>query len=186
MSRICGRSPYSPAFDRSSTAISANSRSRTGPKPAWLGNTSSMPTGSGASSTCPCREIFSACSTKQGWIFRCRPSRAEPVSRAARAADCSQCTPATPSSRNLCRNVQGRTRAPEKVGGYLLVLAKRLGSPDEAIDLPITRYHIADHLGIAVETMCRAITDLRRAGAIDFRSPRTISILDSLSVRTDR
>lgn len=75
--------------------------------------------------------------------------------------------------------VQGRTRALEKVGAYLLVLARRLGFPDEEIDLPITRYDIADHLGIAVETVRRAITDLRHAGAIDFRSPRRISILDS-------
>ncbi|MET1083426.1 MAG: helix-turn-helix domain-containing protein [Burkholderiales bacterium] len=75
--------------------------------------------------------------------------------------------------------VQGRTRAPEKVGAYLLSLAKRLGSPSADVDLPITRYDIADHLGIAVETVCRAITDLRRAGAINFSSPRQISILDA-------
>ena len=75
--------------------------------------------------------------------------------------------------------VQGRTRAPEKVGAYLLSLAKRLGSPAADIDLPITRYDIADHLGIAVETVCRAITDLRHAGAINFKSPRKISILDA-------
>jgi CRP-like cAMP-binding protein len=74
--------------------------------------------------------------------------------------------------------VQGRTRAPEKVGAYLLCLAKRLGSPAADIDLPITRYDIADHLGIAVETVCRAITDLRHAGAINLNSPRRISILD--------
>ena len=74
--------------------------------------------------------------------------------------------------------VQGRTRAPEKVGAYLLVLAKRLGSPAADIDLPITRYDIADHLGIAVETVCRAITDLRQAGAIKAHSSRKISILD--------
>jgi CRP-like cAMP-binding protein len=75
--------------------------------------------------------------------------------------------------------VQSRTRAPEKVGAYLVLLAKRLGSPAADIDLPITRYDIADHLGIAVETVCRAITDLRHAGAIDFNSPRRISILDA-------
>ena len=75
--------------------------------------------------------------------------------------------------------VQGRTRAPDKVGAYLLFLAKRLGSSRCEIDLPITRYDIADHLGIAVETVCRAITDLRHAGAINFDSPRKISILDA-------
>jgi len=75
--------------------------------------------------------------------------------------------------------VQGRTRALDKVGAYLLVLAQRLGSPGAHVDLPITRYDIADHLGIAVETVCRAITNLRQAGAINLSSPRKISILDS-------
>ncbi|KRA84011.1 helix-turn-helix domain-containing protein [Altererythrobacter sp. Root672] len=75
--------------------------------------------------------------------------------------------------------VQGRTRAPEKVGAYLLCLARRLGSPAADLDLPITRYDIADHLGIAVETVCRAITELRNAGAIDLNSPRRISIRDA-------
>ena len=75
--------------------------------------------------------------------------------------------------------VQGHTRAPEKVGAYLLSLAKRLGTPAAEIELPITRYDIADHLGIAVETVCRAMTDLRHAGAININSPRKISILDA-------
>ncbi len=82
--------------------------------------------------------------------------------------------------------VQGRTRAPEKVAAYLMVLAKRLGAPEADLDLPITRYDIADHLGIAVETVCRAITDLRHAGAIDFQSPRKISILDAHRFDRDR
>ena len=75
---------------------------------------------------------------------------------------------------------QGRTKAPEKVGAYLLTIAKRLGTPvARSIELPVSRYDIADHLGIAVETVCRAITDLRHAGAIAFETPRQIAILDA-------
>jgi CRP-like cAMP-binding protein len=75
---------------------------------------------------------------------------------------------------------QGRTKAPEKVGAYLLTIARRLGTPAaRPIELPISRYDIADHLGIAVETVCRAITDLRHAGVIAFDAPRQIAILDA-------
>ena len=74
---------------------------------------------------------------------------------------------------------QGRTKAPEKVGAYLLTIARRLGTPAaRSVELPVSRYDIADHLGIAVETVCRAITDLRHAGAIAFDAPRQIAILD--------
>lgn len=78
---------------------------------------------------------------------------------------------------------QGRTRAPEKVGAYLLSMARRIGSPSSAVmELPITRYDIADHLGLAVETVSRAITDLRDSGMISFEKPRQIAIVDSLSL----
>ena len=75
--------------------------------------------------------------------------------------------------------VQGRMTASEKVGAYLLSLAKRLGSPAADIDLPITRYDIADHLGLAVETVSRAMTALRQRGLIALRSPRHVEIHDA-------
>ena len=80
---------------------------------------------------------------------------------------------------------QGRTRSSEKVGAYLLALAWRLGMPLRSVELPISRYDIADHLGLAVETVCRAITDLRRAGIIGFSSPRKIAILDAHRLDND-
>ena len=57
--------------------------------------------------------------------------------------------------------------------------------PLRSVELPISRYDIADHLGIAVETVCRAITDLRRAGIIGFSSPRKIAILDAHRLDND-
>jgi CRP/FNR family nitrogen fixation transcriptional regulator len=51
-------------------------------------------------------------------------------------------------------------------------------SPTNAIVLPITRYDIADHLGIAVETVSRTMTALRRCGSIALRTPRDIEIRD--------
>jgi CRP-like cAMP-binding protein len=49
---------------------------------------------------------------------------------------------------------------------------------DSALVLPITRYDIADHLGIAVETVSRTMTQLRRRGSIALRTPRAVEIRD--------
>ena len=75
--------------------------------------------------------------------------------------------------------VQGRITAREKITGYLAEMSRRT-SPGgaTAIVLPITRYDIADHLGIAVETVSRTMTILSRCGAIALRSPRDVEIRD--------
>jgi CRP-like cAMP-binding protein len=75
--------------------------------------------------------------------------------------------------------VQSRITAREKVRAYLAEMARRMRPAHEkAITLPITRYDIADHLGIAVETVSRAMTGLRRRGSIKLRTPRDIEIRD--------
>jgi CRP-like cAMP-binding protein len=72
--------------------------------------------------------------------------------------------------------VQGRTTAIEKVGGYLMLMCGRLaGAEDEAL-LPVSRYDIADHLGLAVETVSRTMTALSRSGVIAMTSPRHVEI----------
>lgn len=75
--------------------------------------------------------------------------------------------------------VQGRITAREKVRAYLGEMARRMKpASSKAITLPITRYDIADHLGIAVETVSRTMTVLRRRGSIALTSPRDIEIRD--------
>lgn len=75
--------------------------------------------------------------------------------------------------------VQSRITAKEKVRGYLGEMARRMKPAQaKAITLPITRYDIADHLGIAVETVSRTMTVLRRRGSIKLRTPRDIEIRD--------
>lgn len=75
--------------------------------------------------------------------------------------------------------VQSRITAREKVRAYLAEIARRIQpTRSKAITLPITRYDIADHLGIAVETVSRAMTGLRRCGSIELRTPRDIEIRD--------
>ena len=73
--------------------------------------------------------------------------------------------------------VQGRTTASEKVGGYLAAMSRRIERDRQgALVLPISRYDIADHLGLAVETVSRSMTVLKRCGMIGLRSPRHVEI----------
>jgi len=81
--------------------------------------------------------------------------------------------------------VQSRITAREKVRAYLAQMARRMKPAHaKSITLPITRYDIADHLGIAVETVSRTMTVLRRRGSITLSTPRDIEIRD-LSMLTD-
>lgn len=76
--------------------------------------------------------------------------------------------------------VQGRVTAREKVGAYLAAMARRVKANDRTmIALPITRYDIADHLGIAVETVSRTMTLLCRGGSITLQTPRNVQICDA-------
>jgi CRP-like cAMP-binding protein len=73
--------------------------------------------------------------------------------------------------------IQGRTTASAKVGGYLAAMSRRMQRDrDGALVLPISRYDIADHLGLAVETVSRSMTVLKRSGMIGLRSPRSVVI----------
>ena len=75
--------------------------------------------------------------------------------------------------------VQSRITAREKVAAYLAAMTRRVRrSRNNTIVLPVSRYDIADHLGIAVETVSRTMTVLRRRGSIALRTPRDIEIRD--------
>jgi CRP-like cAMP-binding protein len=86
--------------------------------------------------------------------------------------------------RALCRLeghllVMGRVTAPQKVGSFLLEIERRLAEHQHAdIALPVSRYDIADYLGISVETVSRALSDLRHRGCIQLMGPRAIKIID--------
>lgn len=71
----------------------------------------------------------------------------------------------------------GRASALERVSVFLLEMADRhsAGSTDVVV-LPMSRYDIADYLAMAVETVSRALTQLRRARVISLRDVRDVRI----------
>ena len=73
--------------------------------------------------------------------------------------------------------VVGTMTAQEKVREFLFYFHDRLSaSKDDGLVLPISRYDIADMLGISAETVCRAFTDLQERGVISLQGPRRIRI----------
>jgi CRP/FNR family nitrogen fixation transcriptional regulator len=75
--------------------------------------------------------------------------------------------------------ILNRSKALERVSSFLLEMAdrSRIG-PSHPVFLPMSRYDIADYLGLAVETVSRALTELRQRQAIVFRSARQVRICD--------
>jgi len=75
--------------------------------------------------------------------------------------------------------ILSRTSALERVAAFLLEMADRgHWAPSHIVFLPMSRYDIADYLGIAVETVSRALTELRTRRAIALRGVRRVSICD--------
>ena len=73
----------------------------------------------------------------------------------------------------------GRSRAMERVCGFLLEMAHRTQIETQGmVSLPMSRYDIADYLAIAVETVSRSLTTLRSKRVIAFLDTRHFRILD--------
>ncbi len=48
----------------------------------------------------------------------------------------------------------------------------------ESFTLPISRYDIADYLGLSVELVSRSLSKLKRSGAIRLMGVRKVAIVD--------
>jgi CRP/FNR family nitrogen fixation transcriptional regulator len=73
----------------------------------------------------------------------------------------------------------GRSRALERVCGFLLEMAHRAQVETEgSVVLPMSRYDIADYLAIAVETVSRSLTTLRSERVITFFDTRHFRIIN--------
>jgi len=84
------------------------------------------------------------------------------------------------ASRSQARSlILGRLSALERVGLFLLEMGQRsTDASGTAILLPMSRYDIADYLGLSSETVCRVLTDLRDRGAITFTGAHRVRIND--------
>ncbi len=75
--------------------------------------------------------------------------------------------------------ILGRTTAVEKVAAFIVEMAQRSANgPGTAFWLPMSRYDIADYLALSVETVSRAVSDLKQSGIITLAGKRRITILD--------
>jgi CRP/FNR family transcriptional regulator, nitrogen fixation regulation protein len=73
----------------------------------------------------------------------------------------------------------GCDSAREKVCAFLLEMSARSGAvPGNIISLPMSRYDIADYLGLAVETVSRTFTALRHQCIIALVGSRRVRVLD--------
>ena len=81
--------------------------------------------------------------------------------------------------------VLGCQKAKERVTSFLLRLADRLDIMcGERFDLPMSRQDIADHLGLTIETISRAITALRAEGALLVPNAHQLILRDMATLRS--
>jgi len=71
----------------------------------------------------------------------------------------------------------GQLTAIGKVSSFILEMKARLPvNGSGTFDLPVSRYDIANYLGISVETVCRSLSSLRERGAIYFLGSRRLNV----------
>jgi CRP-like cAMP-binding protein len=74
--------------------------------------------------------------------------------------------------------ILGRVTSVAKVTGFLMELKERsCAEPDVPVILQMSRYDIADYLGLSVETVSRAISVLRRRRVISMASKREVYVV---------
>lgn len=64
--------------------------------------------------------------------------------------------------------------AEERVIYFLIEMRRRISASDNLIALPMTRQHIADYLGLSIETVSRILWDLERRGSIEIEGRHRI------------
>lgn len=81
----------------------------------------------------------------------------------------------------------GRMNAEQKLASFLIETIERLepascslvsGKDRRQIELPLSRQHIADVLGLTIETVSRQFTRMKKGGLIDISGRRDVTILD--------
>jgi CRP/FNR family nitrogen fixation transcriptional regulator len=70
----------------------------------------------------------------------------------------------------------GRMTACERIAAFLVERGEH--GDTRFIELPMSRYDIADHLGLTVETVCRVLSDFKRRRLIAAPNAHRIELLD--------
>ena len=81
----------------------------------------------------------------------------------------------------------GRQTVKERIASFLIQMVERLDADTlgkACVDLPMGRQDIADYLGLTIETVCRALSDLKRAGIIAVPNTHQIVINDIETLHT--
>lgn len=79
--------------------------------------------------------------------------------------------------------LRGCSGALEKIAGFLVEMFDRTNCPGSVIDLPMSRYEIADYLSMSVETVSRSLTAMRRQHLIERIGNRRIRVIDERGLR---
>ena len=69
----------------------------------------------------------------------------------------------------------GRKTAAERVAAFLLEMDERMQSTG-GISLPMTRRDIGDYLGLTLETVSRALSQLKAEGTVELPTARQITV----------
>ena len=80
----------------------------------------------------------------------------------------------------------GRKSASERVASFLVTLRERVSNPIGQYDqftLPMGRSDIADFLGLTTETVCRAMTQLRKSKVIALHNVHTVIVLKPAALK---
>jgi len=80
----------------------------------------------------------------------------------------------------------GRKTAMEKVTSFLLMLSKRAksrGQPENPIFMPMTRSDLGDYLGLTMETVSRAMSQLKADGVISQLPDSKLNLQDLDALR---
>jgi CRP-like cAMP-binding protein len=70
-----------------------------------------------------------------------------------------------------------RKTAEERIASFVLGMAERNGRADY-VALPMTRTDIGDHLGLTMETVSRAFSQLKSDGVLELKNSREVTIRD--------
>lgn len=77
----------------------------------------------------------------------------------------------------------GRKTAAERLASFLLALTGDVTATHVEMLLPVSRQEIADHLGLAIETVCRNFTMMKRNGVVQLEGNYGLTICDLAALR---